>query len=112
MKFKVKPTISVFGVGTVEYHPGDVVEGPDEWVETNSHILEPILEPKPITTIQAITDAVAPEEALKILSNSHIRSKKRMSQKTDMQLLIEGLRNAELFKFLFDRMLAMVILHF
>jgi len=27
-----------------------------------------------------------------------------MSQKTDTQLLIEGLRNAELFKFLFDRM--------
>jgi hypothetical protein len=27
-----------------------------------------------------------------------------MGQKTDTQLLIEGLKNAELFKFLFDRM--------
>jgi len=60
MKFKVKRTVSVFGVGTVEYHPGDVVEGPDEWAETNSHILEPIPEPKqtPSTASQTISVVV------------------------------------------------------
>lgn len=46
MKFRVKNTVSRFGVGSIVYLPGDIVEGPEEWATINIHILEVIPEPK------------------------------------------------------------------
>ena len=38
----------MFGVGSAVYYPGDIVEGPAEWVKTNP-FLEPI--PEPLATL-------------------------------------------------------------
>lgn len=45
MKFRVTDKVGCFGVGTKVYFPGDIVEGPPEWVHINP-FLEPIPEPK------------------------------------------------------------------
>jgi hypothetical protein len=48
MKFKVTKQVCMFGVGSAVYYPGDIVEGPAEWVKTNP-FLEPI--PEPVATL-------------------------------------------------------------
>jgi hypothetical protein len=62
MKFRVSKKVSCFGVGSSVYYPGDIVEGPEEWVKTNSHILEPIPEPKQAETHPPLA-ITAPAEA-------------------------------------------------
>jgi hypothetical protein len=63
MKFRVSNKVSCFGVGSSVYYPGDIVEGPKEWAVTNSHILEPIPEPKSIDTRPSQLVAIPTEEA-------------------------------------------------
>ena len=55
MKFKVTKQVCMFGVGSAVYYPGDIVEGPDEWVKTNP-FLEPI--PEPLATLSNTTRVV------------------------------------------------------